>query len=268
MSPIARGKLVRAAFMIPAPFDNTYAYANEGTRIALPRGYTAYHLNSSTGTTITNPYAIAAGTGDFSVYMEGIGTWEAVGAGQDEATLRTTAVVGSNNGYALSGSGSEADPYVISTPEALAWYAYKVNQHSRTNIVTPMARFLVSRTIMPMCSWVRISTWRASPMADWPTSQKPSAADKYANVLKWIPIDQYYPRFDGKGHTVDHLYMNSNAENQGLFGSARKTDTEVSFIRNTSIGSASYVQGISFVGALVGSGGSLTITNCTNAAKL
>ena len=62
--------------------------------------------------------------------------------------------------------------------------------------------------------------------------------------------------------------MNSNAENQGLFGSARKTDTEVSFIRNTSIGSASYVQGISFVGALVGSGGSLTITNCTNAAEV
>ena len=199
------GKLVRAAFMIPAPFDNTYAYANEGTRIALPRGYTAYHLNSSTGTTITNPYAIAAGTGDFSVYMEGIGTWEAVGAGQDEATLRTTAVVGSNNGYALSGSGSEADPYVISTPEALAWYAYKVNQHSRTNIVNSdgtLLGFTYDYAYVQLGADIDLEGKPYGGLAD---ESKATAADKYANVLKWIPIDQYYPRFDGKGHTVDHL---------------------------------------------------------------
>ena len=121
-------------------------------------------------------------------------------------------------------------------PEALAWYAYKVNQHSRTNIVNSdgtLLGFTYDYAYVQLGADIDLEGKPYGGLAD---ESKATAADKYANVLKWIPIDQYYPALMVRVTPSIIFYMNSNAENQGLFGSARKTDTEVSFIRNTSIG--------------------------------
>ena len=75
-------------------------------------------------------------------------TWGHVGSGQSEDELRRTQVVYDAKGFgtmdavhdeqpsdgsyvpALEGSGVEGDPYVVRTPEALAWWTYMVNYNS------------------------------------------------------------------------------------------------------------------------------------------
>ena len=96
----------------------------------------------------------------------------------------------------------------------------------------------------------------------------PTAAERYANVLEWVPIDQRDPHFDGLGHTIDHLYINApDKDNQGLFGQAQGMDSGL-YIQNVSIGSKSYVHGKENVGALAGITDKAAFTNCSNAAEV
>ena len=65
---------------------------------------------------------------DLSVYATlSITSWTDVGAAQDEAALRSRVVDEATGLKALSGSGSKEYPYVLSSPEALAWFANKAN---------------------------------------------------------------------------------------------------------------------------------------------
>ena len=103
---------------------------------------------------------------------------------------------------------------------------------------------------------------------------KGAAAEKYANVLEWVPIQQHTPNLDGLGHTIDHLYINATAADdtadyQGLFGRGDASYEKIdSRIANTFIGANSYVRGNNYVGAFIGGANSVSIVNCSNAAEV
>ena len=195
--------------------------------------------------------------------------WAAVGAEQVEADLRTADVPGSTGLKALSGAGSEASPYVVSTPEALAWYAYQVNQHSTTDITnsdgsTPGLTY--DYAYVQLGADIDLLGAAYGGTVD---DAGATAADKYAGVLDWVPMDQKAPHFDGQGHTIDYLYINvSDKDNQGLFGNTTAEAADASFIRNTSVGAQSYVRGKTHVGALVGQAKTTELANCSNAAEV
>ncbi|WP_204600487.1 hypothetical protein [Enteroscipio rubneri] len=223
-----------------------------------------YQWTRTDGTNKGYPYTVAG---------RAFSNWGEVGADQDEAELRTTAVVGSENGFALSGEGSEASPYVISSPEAFAWYAHKVNNSGRSSIANSDGSapgLTYNKAYVNLGANIDLL---GKPYGGKADETQPTAAQKYANVLDWIPISNVLPHFDGKGHTISHLYINAPDKNdQGLFGKADEYDSRAprGFVKNTSVDRTSYVYGGDSVAAIVGytRGGVVDIVNCSNAAEV
>lgn len=79
-----------------------------------------------------------------------------------------------------------------------------------------------------------------------------------APSVVWTPIASFAGTFDGKGHTIYGLYVNSTNSISGLFSS------NSGVIKNLSIDN-SYITGTSHIGAICGNN-SGTITNCTSYA--
>ena len=85
-------------------------------------------------------------------------------------------------------------------------------------------------------------------------------------LIEWTPIGNddydYYGTFDGMGHTISGLYLQSNEDYKGLFGV-----TYDATIQNLGvIGSA--IMGDAYVGAIVGRAeGATTVTNCFNTSS-
>ena len=65
----------------------------------------------------------------------------------------------------------------------------------------------------------------------------------------WFPINSFAGIFDGVNHIISNLYINTNANNQGLFGVTTKT----SIVQNIIIRDAQVISTGSGVGALIGS---------------
>ena len=86
---------------------------------------------------------------------------------------------------------------------------------------------------------------------------------------EWTPIGNrvglsslyYGGTFDGDGHTIEGLYINSSSSYQGLFGYL-KSGT----VKNVSV--CGIVTGHQRVGGVVGCNGSGTVTNCANSATI
>lgn len=95
----------------------------------------------------------------------------------------------------------------------------------------------------------------ASDWASWGTTAP-------SDATQWIPIGMagrpYAGIFDGAGHTISGIYINSTDNNQGLFGYCSSTST----IRNLGV-SASYIHGNGTVGGFAGCTQG-RIVNCHN----
>ena len=69
---------------------------------------------------------------------------------------------------------------------------------------------------------------------------------------QWTPIgnsiNQYIGTFDGNGHTISGLYIDSNADGQGLFGYVSGSGT----VQNLSVSGSVSVSGNRYVGGVVG----------------
>lgn len=185
-----------------------------------------------------------------------------------------------------SGSGTESDPYLISTPSELAFFAKSVNTGNSyeneyiklaCDIVMNDEKFIfesdsglvkVSDTVN--IAWVgtgicgdksggnEVFDGTASDMGAFYKSDVNSDRGSYGgSIHKHSPIGKsIYPFsgiFDGAGHTVSGIYCNESAQyGQGLFGY-----TEGAQIMNVIVEN-SYIYGDSFVGAI---GGSLSFSN-------
>ncbi|MBQ4600047.1 MAG: hypothetical protein IJB17_00235, partial [Oscillospiraceae bacterium] len=129
--------------------------------------------------------------------------------------------------------GSEQLCYEISNAGQLYWFAEQVNEYGNSGINGRLAKDIVVNTDM-------------------------TAED----LREWTPIGGSYPcytgQFDGQGHTISGLYFNDeNASYVGLFG---YTDYNYT-IRNVTIAN-SYFCGNNYVGGLGGYMGSI-VSGCT-----
>ena len=76
------------------------------------------------------------------------------------------------------------------------------------------------------------------------------------DLLVWVPMISFSGYFNGQGHTVNGIYINSENDYQGLFGYNNGT------IKNVGV-TESYIKGIYYVGGVCGYNNS-TISNCYN----
>ena len=115
------------------------------------------------------------------------------------------------------GTGALSDPYIISTPEELAYLASVIN---------------------------------ATPTTDYTGKYFNLTSDLDLNSKPWTPIgsiNRFKGTFDGKSHVISNLNVNVTTSNAGLFGSV-----QYAFIKNLGIVGTSTVTGAGNVGGIVG----------------
>lgn len=142
------------------------------------------------------------------------------------------------------GSGTETEPYIISTAEELAGLAQRVKWYENFE----NTYFVLTNDI--------ILGFDSSEYSEYISA-------KYS----WIPIGgEYYPFngiFDGNGHTVSGIYINNADNHQGLFGNISNAT-----VKNLGI-IDSYIKGKRVVGAVVGGADEQSkIINCYNSATV
>ena len=146
-----------------------------------------------------------------------------------------------------SGGGTEQDPYIIKTAGELAYFAGAVNTGtSFAGEYIKLAGDIVLNDLLGVQSW---------------NSKAP------ANV--WTPIgtvsNPFSGIFEGEGHAVCGVYINTPNNYQGLFGCL-----ENGAVKNTGVSSA-YITGGSYTGGVVGrnyaysegASASSTVTGCS-----
>lgn len=108
----------------------------------------------------------------------------------------------------ISGAGTETDPYQIDSPEALAWFRDWVN-----GTYTPDGGSAVTHPE----AWAKLTADIDMRSICHPADEANDMAE-----LSWKPISnsdvQWNGSFDGGGHTISNLYINTTSENAGLFG--------------------------------------------------
>ena len=145
----------------------------------------------------------------------------------------------------ISGAGTETDPYQIDSPDALAWFRDWVNGTYTTDEGSAV-------THPEACA-------KLTANIDMSSVCHPS--DKANNIaeLSWTPISnsdvQWNGSFDGGGHTISNLYINTTSDNAGLFGYVGKKDytTTISNIKDIIFSHVNITSTSSYSGVLAGS---------------
>lgn len=138
----------------------------------------------------------------------------------------------------ITGSGTETDPYQISTAEGLKWFRDKVNS-AKTKEETKICAVLTEDIDLNNEPWTPIGIGEDTRKEDLP----------------------YSGTFDGNGHTISGLNVNYGDKNGGLFCYVKSAT-----IKNLTVaGSVTYSSGDGVAyGGIVGGADSSTIENCTN----
>ena len=137
-----------------------------------------------------------------------------------------------------TGSGTESDPYQISTAEGLKWFRDKVNnaKNAANNIEdTKICAELTKDIDLSGEAWTPIGIGGAF----------------YAGT------PPYSGTFDGKGHTIKNLSIDSSAHYVGLFGYVYGGT-----IRNLTVSGS--VKGSEHTGGIAGAANGGTFENCAN----
>ena len=143
------------------------------------------------------------------------------------------------------GDGTEGRPYEISTAEELYRFAQKVNGGDYDACAQLTKDIVLNENVL-----------------------KAGGSLNDGDFKQWTPIgskdNQYTGTFDGNGHTISGLYVDSDARYIGLFGYIGNGAT----VKNVGIVD-SYINGSEFfsnvsVGAICGYNYGGTITNCYN----
>lgn len=108
----------------------------------------------------------------------------------------------------LNNAGTAADPYLINSPQALEWFRDWVN-----GTYTPDGGSAVTHP--EACA-------KLTADIDMSTICHPADKANDKEELSWTPISdnnvQWRGSFDGGGHTISNLYINSTSQYSGLFG--------------------------------------------------
>ena len=213
------------------------------------------------------PWAQAAATNDKPAVNDGfpylsiadaqaqLSTWQQVGQWQDATVLKNTAVAGTTL-KALSGSGTSGDPYVASTPEALAWAAYQVNK----NVGATTEQYVQLGADIDLSGLTY--TGKAADGVD----------ANYANCLMWVPFGNggstvstaFSGMFDGANHAVKNLYISTDQYYYALIGKTKERgDRSRTEVKNVSIESGRVATSMWYAAAVVGYADSTIVSDCT-----
>ena len=146
------------------------------------------------------------------------------------------------------GSGTEADPYLISNGAELAKLAKLANDvNGVTGYSGKYFKLTADIVLNNTEGW---ETWN----------------EKTENLNVWTPIGnsscKFRGIFDGNGHTVKGVYINGNSSYCGLFGNVLSGT-----IKNLQV-AESFIKGDDWVGGVVGYMFSGTLEGCFNSAKV
>ena len=149
----------------------------------------------------------------------------------------------------FEGSGTESDPYLISTPRELAGLAYLIN-NSSTNADYASKYYLQTANLNMMQYW-------------W------DAIGTYTSDTEYLAFSGHY---DGGEYTISGLFTpagsDSNYSYQGLFGYVRGASTsDMAEISNVTIEN-SIIQGYRLLGGIAGEVYQTNINNCINYASV
>jgi hypothetical protein len=157
----------------------------------------------------------------------------------DFSTIPSCAVWDGKTDTVWSGSGTEEDPYLITTAEELAGIAERVNE----GITFFGIYFKLTNDIILNDNYEAFLYWQHG-------------------AIKWTPIgnrfNTFQGTFDGNGYAIIGLYINTTDMYQGLFGHLLSGT-----IKNLGI-KDSYIKGGNYTGGIVGSVSSGKITKCYN----
>lgn len=171
-----------------------------------------------------------------STIEKGIFTGEVINNGTITGGTFSGGITG--NPALATGSGTESDPYQISTAEGLKWFRDKVNnaKNAANNIEdTKICAELTKDIDLSGEAWTPIGIGGAF----------------YAGT------PPYSGTFDGKGHTIKNLSIDSSAHYVGLFGYVYSGT-----IRNLTVSGS--VKGSEHTGGIAGAANGGTFENCAN----
>ena len=148
-----------------------------------------------------------------------------------------------------------SSPYTISTAEQLAGLAAIVNGNAVTDEGTTISETFSHKTIVLSRDIVLNDT------SDWENWGNTSTPEN-----EWLAIGsrdkKFEGSFDGANHTVSGIYINRNADNQGLFGYIAYGS-----IKNIGV-VESYIHGAGKVGGIVGKLFTSSVENAYNTGSI
>ena len=154
----------------------------------------------------------------------------------------------------ITGSGTKDDPYQISTAAQLKRFRNIVNGTGGQTPNSGACAVLTNDIVLNDGTFAENGTYTPGSSNTAPEEWTPIG--KYTNDNDKTP---YTGTFDGQGHTIKGLYVNSASDKAyvGLFGCL-----EGAAVRNLTVDG--YVQGSNVVGGIAGYASNAAIENCSN----
>lgn len=153
----------------------------------------------------------------------------------------------------ITGSGTETDPYQIGTAAGLIWFRDIVNGSNGQTPNHGACAVLMNDIVLNDGTFDANGTYTRGSSNTAPEKWTPIG--KYTDDNDKTP---YTGTFDGQGHTIKGLYVNSASDAYvGLFGCL-----EGAAVRNLTVDG--YVQGCNTVGGIAGYASNAAIENCSN----
>lgn len=144
-----------------------------------------------------------------------------------------------------TGEGTLNNPYIITTSQQLADFAYMVNNGTSYS-----------------GNYIKLA-------ADIDLNYGSTVTDASASYIQWKPIGgdskAFQGNFDGANHTVKGLYINSSCSYAGLFGLINGSSAVV---KNVSVQGYMKVTNGYYVGGVVGYISNATLTKCANSVEI
>ena len=154
----------------------------------------------------------------------------------------------SAEGRVLAGDGTKEDPYKISSAAELEEFRDKVNNGETDAWAVLTANIVLNEKI---------------------EVDENGTVTNQEKLSEWTPIGNedhlYTGTFDGNGKTISGLYIDSDADYQGLFGYLGTSGINTGTVQNLSVSGS--VSGSDHVGGVVGANGG-NVINCTNTGSV
>jgi hypothetical protein len=157
------------------------------------------------------------------------------------------------------GTGTENDPYLIETAANLAFLSYMVNK----NFDTQGLHFRLTTDIDLNGS--EDQPWK--PIGLYDRGFDEDGCDRGSlNSIGFSPYSAFRGHFDGDGHSISNIYIDSEYAYAGMFGYADSRTEEMAIIENVFV-SNGYIRG-GTCGGIVGYGERLVVSHCRNVATI